>query len=90
MAVTFDVHPSSVLAPDHAPPLVYPLGKRLQVLGDCGMRAALLLHFDAAFSRVERAGFCPTGLAEGALAVWPPFRWGPTLASATGGRAIRA
>jgi riboflavin kinase/FMN adenylyltransferase len=64
VAVTFDRHPSSVLAPDQAPPLVYPLEKRLEVLRDSGMRAALLLHFDLALSRVAARDFIG-GLAEG-------------------------
>ncbi len=57
VAVTFDRHPGSVLAPARAPRLVYPLERRLQALEDCGMGAALLLHFDLEFSRVEAREF---------------------------------
>ena len=57
VVITFDQHPSSVIAPEHAPALVYPLEKRLQVLQDCGIRAALLLHFDLALSRVRAPDF---------------------------------
>jgi riboflavin kinase/FMN adenylyltransferase len=57
VVVTFDVHPSAVLAPDHAAPLLYPLEKRLETLEECGMGAALLLHFDAALSRVGAREF---------------------------------
>ena len=49
--VTFDRHPNSVVAPDHAPAMIYPLWRRIQALGQVGMPAALVCAFDDAFSR---------------------------------------
>jgi riboflavin kinase/FMN adenylyltransferase len=57
VAVTFDQHPSVVVAPERAPALIYPLERRLQALEERGMGAALLIHFDAAFSRLDPEAF---------------------------------
>jgi riboflavin kinase/FMN adenylyltransferase len=57
VAVTFDRHPSVVLAPERSPALIYPLERRLLALEERGMRASLLVHFDAALSRIEPEAF---------------------------------
>ena len=51
LALTFDRHPNSVVAPAHVPPLIYPLSQKLKVLESLGTDAALLIHFDEKFSR---------------------------------------
>lgn len=54
LIVTFDRHPNTVVAPDRAPPLIYPLAQKLQVIDSLGVDVTLLIHFDKAFS--ERSG----------------------------------
>lgn len=54
VAVTFDQHPSAIVAPSRLPPLIYPLSKKLEVLASLGLDAACVLHFDKAFS--EKSG----------------------------------
>ncbi len=51
MALTFDRHPNSVVAPDRVPPLIYSLPQRLRALEAAGLDTLLLVHFDEAFSR---------------------------------------
>jgi riboflavin kinase/FMN adenylyltransferase len=51
LIVTFDRHPNSVVAPDRAPALIYPLGQKLQVIESLGVDAVLLIHFDKEFSK---------------------------------------
>lgn len=50
LIVTFDRHPNSVVAPDRAPPLIYPLAQKLRVIESVGIDVTLLIHFDKAFS----------------------------------------
>lgn len=50
LVITFDRHPNAVVAPDRVPPLIYPLAQKLRTIGTLGADAALLIHFDAAFS----------------------------------------
>jgi len=54
LIVTFDRHPNTIVAPDRAPPLIYPLSQKLQVIGSFGVDVALPFHFDKLFS--ERSG----------------------------------
>jgi riboflavin kinase / FMN adenylyltransferase len=51
VAITFDAHPSTVVAPARVPPLIYTLGQKLRVLESAGLDALLLVHFDKAFSQ---------------------------------------
>ncbi len=51
VVVTFDRHPAAVVAPQHAPPMIYPLWKRLDALAGLGLEGILVYTFDAAFSR---------------------------------------
>jgi riboflavin kinase/FMN adenylyltransferase len=55
--VTFDPHPLRVLRPESAPATLMPLGERLQIFDEMGMDAALVLHFDHAFSLVSPQEF---------------------------------
>ncbi len=50
VVVTFDQHPSVVVAPDRAPPLIYSLSQRLAAIDSLGIDTVLLLHFDRQFS----------------------------------------
>jgi len=54
LVVTFDQHPSTVVAPARVPPLIYSLPQKLRVIGSLGSDALLLIHFDKAFS--EQSG----------------------------------
>lgn len=51
VVITFDCHPSTVVAPGRVPPLIYPLHKRLRAIETLGVDTTLLIHFDEAFSR---------------------------------------
>ena len=50
LALTFDRHPSVVVAPNRVPPLIYSLPQKLRVIESLGVEALLLIHFDRAFS----------------------------------------
>ena len=51
LIVTFDRHPGTIVAPDRAPLLIYPLNQKLQVIESLGIDVTLLIHFDRAFSQ---------------------------------------
>jgi len=57
VVVTFDCHPNAVVAPAHVPPLIYPLWKKVEVLGAMNLDAASIIHFDKAFSQIEGKQF---------------------------------
>jgi len=52
VAVTFDQHPNSIVAPEHAPRLLQSLSQRLRSLEQAGMEIALVIPFNETFSRV--------------------------------------
>ncbi len=54
LIVTFDRHPNTIVVPDRAPALIYPLNQKLQVIESLGIDVTLLIHFDKAFS--EQSG----------------------------------
>jgi riboflavin kinase/FMN adenylyltransferase len=66
--VTFDPHPLRVLRPADAPPMLMPLAQRLRCFAELGLDAALVLKFDAAFSKLSPEEFVRRILVE-ALAV---------------------
>lgn len=51
VVITFDCHPSAIVAPERTPPLVYSLPQRLRAIAGLGVDTTLLIHFDQAFSR---------------------------------------
>jgi riboflavin kinase/FMN adenylyltransferase len=51
LVLTFDRHPNSIVAPDHAPALIYSLPQKLRAIESLGMDTLLLIHFDEKFSR---------------------------------------
>ena len=57
VAVTFDRHPASVIAPDRTPALLQTRAQRLRAIESLGIDAALLIEFDTAFSRKPGAEF---------------------------------
>jgi riboflavin kinase / FMN adenylyltransferase len=54
LVVTFDRHPSHVVAPDRVPPMIYSLPQKLRTIEALGADALLLIHFDKTFS--EQSG----------------------------------
>lgn len=50
MVLTFDRHPSAIVAPDRVPPLIYSLSRKVLTIESLGADALLLLRFDHAFS----------------------------------------
>jgi riboflavin kinase / FMN adenylyltransferase len=54
LILTFDKHPNTVIAPDRAPALIYPLEQKLRVIESLEADVTLVVHFDKAFS--ERGG----------------------------------
>jgi riboflavin kinase / FMN adenylyltransferase len=50
LAVTFDRHPNTVVAPRQVPPLIYSLPQKLRVIESLGMDVLLQIHFDEKFS----------------------------------------
>lgn len=57
LVITFDRHPSAVVAPDRAPLMIAPLSQRLRLLEASGIDAVLVLAFDEALSRVRAEDF---------------------------------
>ena len=57
VAVTFDRHPATVIAPGRAPALLQTRAQRLRTIESQGIDAALLIKFDKAFSRKPGAEF---------------------------------
>jgi len=51
LVITFDHHPNAVVAPARVPPLIYSLPQKLRTIESLGPEAALLIHFDQAFSQ---------------------------------------
>jgi riboflavin kinase/FMN adenylyltransferase len=57
VAVTFDRHPNTIVAPAHVPPLIYPLSKKLETLSALGLDAAYVIRFDQTFSQIPGERF---------------------------------
>lgn len=51
VAVTFDRHPNSIVAPERAPGLIYSLPQKLRNIAALGVDATLLIEFTTEFSR---------------------------------------
>ena len=45
LAITFDPHPARILRPQQPQPLITPLPRKLELLGDTGIDATLVLPF---------------------------------------------
>ena len=57
VVVTFDRHPSSVVAPEHAPLLIYSLQQKLNAIASMGVDATLQIEFTEHFSRISAEQF---------------------------------
>lgn len=57
IAITFDCHPNSIVAPGRNPPLIYSLDQKLRAIDATGISSTLLIHFDREFSRQSGADF---------------------------------
>ena len=57
LIVTFDRHPSAIVAPDRQPSLIYSLPQKLRTLAALGADATLVFPFDKEFSRQTGADF---------------------------------
>jgi len=57
VACTFDPHPMEVLQPDRAPRPITPLDERLQLIGETGVDAVVVLAFTRELAAVEPEAF---------------------------------
>lgn len=57
VAITFDCHPNSIVAPERNPPLIYSQSQKLRVIESLGIDSALLIHFDRMFSEMPGEQF---------------------------------
>jgi riboflavin kinase/FMN adenylyltransferase len=57
VALTFEPHPAQVLRPQMAPPTLTPLPRKLELLEEAGMEAAVVLPFDMAYAATPAAEF---------------------------------
>ncbi len=57
VAVTFEPHPLTVIAPDRAPDMLASLAERLALLQELGADAALVLRFTPEFARIPADDF---------------------------------
>jgi len=64
VAMTFDPHPSRVLRPDKAPPLLMTTAQRLEALERAGMRGVVVVRFSLEIAHLEPEAFVRAVLAE--------------------------
>jgi riboflavin kinase/FMN adenylyltransferase len=80
VAVTFDPHPLSVVAPDRAPQRLSSIDERLTMLGEAGADAVLVLPFTPALARMAAEDFVTEILLDdlhaAVVAVGENFRFG--------------
>jgi riboflavin kinase / FMN adenylyltransferase len=57
VVITFDRHPSSIVAPARTIPLIYPLSQKLRVIASLGVETTLLIRFGQAFSQQSGDAF---------------------------------
>ena len=57
LVVTFDQHPSTIVAPDQVPPLIYSPAQKLRTIAALGADALLMFRFDRAFSQQTGVAF---------------------------------
>ncbi|MEP6666166.1 MAG: bifunctional riboflavin kinase/FAD synthetase [Nocardioidaceae bacterium] len=80
VAVTFDPHPMSVVAPDRAPQALLPSERRNELLAEAGVDAVLVLTFTHELAQVSAEDFVTAylfgALNAGAIVVGENFRYG--------------
>jgi len=64
-AMTFDPHPSRILAPDKAPKLIGALEQRLRLIEQTGIELTFVAAFDQAFARLSPEAFIQRYIVEG-------------------------
>lgn len=78
--LTFDPHPTRVVAPERAPRLLTTIDQRLELMAIAGIEQAFVLPFDRAFSQLSPRDFVGTVLVDGigtrAVLVGDNFRFG--------------
>jgi riboflavin kinase/FMN adenylyltransferase len=57
LVITFDQHPSTAVAPERVPPLIYSLPQKMGAIESLGADTLLLIHFDRAFSEQTGEAF---------------------------------
>ena len=57
VVITFDRHPSSIVAPDRVPSLIYSLPQKLRAIASLGADATWLIQFDKSFSQQTGEAF---------------------------------
>jgi riboflavin kinase / FMN adenylyltransferase len=65
VVLTFEPHPARVLAPALAPPLVTPLPRKLELIDDAGLDAAVVLPFTTELASHSASSFVGEVLLEG-------------------------
>lgn len=65
VALTFDPHPARVLRPRMAPPLLTPLGRKLELMAGAGLDAAVIQTFDLEYAQRGAAAFVDGDLRDG-------------------------
>jgi riboflavin kinase/FMN adenylyltransferase len=65
VVLTFDPHPVRVLRPGLLPPCLTPLPRKLELLAECGLDAAVVQPFDLAYAASSAAEFVARDLAGG-------------------------
>ncbi len=79
-ALTFDPHPARFLAPALAPPLILPLARRVELLGQAGADFVVVEPFDAALASLDPEAFVDqvlvAGLGAGHVVVGHDFSFG--------------
>ncbi|BDG09048.1 riboflavin biosynthesis protein RibF [Anaeromyxobacter paludicola] len=63
VALTFEPHPARVLRPQLAPPLLTPLPRKLELLAQAGLDAAVVQPFDLGYARTSSRDFAARDLA---------------------------
>ena len=69
LAITFDPHPSRVLRPEKATPMITPLRRKLELLAETGVDGALVLPFVSELYRMSAREFAQRVLVEAVGAV---------------------
>lgn len=67
LAITWDRHPAETLRPDHVPLLLTSLERKLELLEEAGLAAALVLSFDAKLSSWSPQRFVQSVLVDAAM-----------------------
>lgn len=57
VALTFEPHPTRVVRPDRAPPLLTGLDRRIELLASTGLDAIVVQHFDLSLASLSPADF---------------------------------